>query len=117
MADKEQTKWSGSYSLKYSRDTSYKNKNSAGLQVLLQVRETIYLLQGILTFYFSMYYHSILQILGNQNGYQASRTILDIYNVRYVKIESTGKRNFCLRIEICGEGKTYTAKNEQLVPS
>jgi hypothetical protein len=48
----------------------------------------------------------MLQILGNQNGYGASKTSLDIYNVRHVKIQSTGSRNFCLRIELCGEGKT-----------
>ena len=73
MADKKQTKWSGSYSLKYSHDTSYKNMEP---------------------------------ILGNQNSYQASRTSLDIYNVRYVKIESTGNQDFCLRIELCGEVQT-----------
>ncbi|XP_028399358.1 uncharacterized protein LOC114522809 [Dendronephthya gigantea] len=42
-------------------------------------------------------------IIGNQNGYQASRTALNIYNVRHIKIQSTGTNDFCLRIELCGE--------------
>lgn len=42
---------------------------------------------------------------GNTNGYQASITRLDIYNVRHIKIQSTEKKDFCLRIELCGEGE------------
>ena len=45
-----------------------------------------------------------VQINGNHNGYQASMTRIDIYNVRHVKI-STNKDDFCLRVELCGEGK------------
>ena len=33
MADEEQTKWSGSYSLKYSHDTSYKNSQTVKLRL------------------------------------------------------------------------------------
>ncbi|XP_028402584.1 receptor-type tyrosine-protein phosphatase F-like isoform X2 [Dendronephthya gigantea] len=69
MGDKDQTKWSGSYSLKYSHDESFVDE---------------------------------IQIKGNQNGYQASTTDVDIYNVRYIKIQSTGNTDFCLRIELCG---------------
>jgi hypothetical protein len=49
----------------------------------------------------------MFQITGNLNGYQVSITSLDIYNVRYMKIESTANQNFCLRIELCGEGKNF----------
>ena len=45
------------------------------------------------------------QIAGNENGYRASITSLNIYNVRYVKIQSTKSGDFCLRVELCGEGK------------
>ena len=49
----------------------------------------------------------IFQITGNLNGYQASITNLNIYNVRCVKIEPTARNtDFCLRIELCGKGKT-----------
>ncbi|CAB4004016.1 receptor-type tyrosine- phosphatase epsilon-like, partial [Paramuricea clavata] len=72
MGNKDQTKWSESYSLKYSHDKTYKNSK---------------------------------KIKGNQNGYQASVTQLDIYNVRYMKIQSTGNPKFCLRIELCGEAQ------------
>ncbi|XP_028402590.1 receptor-type tyrosine-protein phosphatase delta-like isoform X2 [Dendronephthya gigantea] len=71
MGDKDQTKWSGSYSLKYSHDESLGDSSRA------------------------------VQILGNTNGYQASTTDVDIYNVRFVKI-STDDTDFCLRIEMCG---------------
>ena len=47
-------------------------------------------------------------MIGNKNGYQASRTRLDIYNVRHIKIQSTGKNDFCLRIELCGEGESFS---------
>ena len=47
----------------------------------------------------------IFQIEGNQNGYRASITSLNIYNVRYVKIQSNKSGDFCLRVELCGEGK------------
>ncbi len=47
----------------------------------------------------------MFQITGNQNGFQASTTNVHIYNVRHVKIQSTGDSDFCLRIELCGEGK------------
>ncbi|XP_028402594.1 receptor-type tyrosine-protein phosphatase F-like isoform X2 [Dendronephthya gigantea] len=46
------------------------------------------------------------QITGNQNGYQASITALNIYNVRHIKIKSTGTNYFCLRIELCGKVQT-----------
>jgi hypothetical protein len=49
----------------------------------------------------------IIQINGNTYGYKASITSLNIYNVRYIKIQSTDNQNFCLRIELCGEGKPY----------
>ena len=32
-------------------------------------------------------------------------TPLNIYNVRYVKIQSNKSGDFCLRVELCGEGK------------
>ncbi|XP_028413353.1 uncharacterized protein LOC114536224 [Dendronephthya gigantea] len=48
-------------------------------------------------------YTNEIQMTGNKNGYQASRTRLDIYNVKHIKIQSTGKNDFCLRIELCGE--------------
>ncbi|CAB3995581.1 receptor-type tyrosine- phosphatase epsilon-like isoform X1 [Paramuricea clavata] len=48
------------------------------------------------------------QMTGNKNGYQASVTSLHIYNVRYIKIESIDKNDFCLRIEFCGEVQTPT---------
>ncbi|XP_028399360.1 uncharacterized protein LOC114522810 [Dendronephthya gigantea] len=76
MCDKNQTKWGGSYSLKYSHDESLVDGSSG------------------------------LQINGNQNGYQASATDIDIYNVRYIKLESNGGTKFCLRIEVCGEVQT-----------
>jgi hypothetical protein len=47
---------------------------------------------------------TIFQVKGNQNGYQASTTDVVIYNVRYIKIQSTENTDFCLRIELCGEG-------------
>ena len=47
---------------------------------------------------------TILQITGNHNGHEASTTDVGIYNVRYIKIQSTGNTDFCLRIELCGEG-------------
>jgi hypothetical protein len=47
---------------------------------------------------------TIFQITGNQNGHEASTTDVGIYNVRYIKIQSTGNTEFCLRIELCGEG-------------
>ena len=47
----------------------------------------------------------IFQVKGNQNGYRASITSLNIYNVRYVKIQSNKSGDFCLRVELCGEGK------------
>ena len=53
--------------------------------------------------YFSLFI--IFQIAGNENGYRASITSLNIYNVRYVKIQSTKRGDFCLRVELCGEGK------------
>jgi hypothetical protein len=46
----------------------------------------------------------LFQIIGNQNGYQASTTIVDLYNVRHIKIQSNEKR-YCLRIELCGKSK------------
>jgi hypothetical protein len=49
----------------------------------------------------------IIQINGNKYGYKASTTSLNIYYVRYIKIQSTDNQNFCLRIELCGEGKPY----------
>jgi hypothetical protein len=49
----------------------------------------------------------IIQINGNTYGYKASITSLNIYYVRYIKIQSTDNQNFCLRIELCGEGKPY----------
>jgi hypothetical protein len=49
--------------------------------------------------------HTVLQITGNKNGYQASTTKVDIYNVRHIKIQSNGSTEFCLRIELCGEGE------------
>ena len=49
----------------------------------------------------------IIQINGNKYGYRASTTSLNIYYVRYIKIQSTENQNFCLRIELCGEGKPY----------
>jgi hypothetical protein len=52
--------------------------------------------------------YAILQIKGNQNGYQASTTMVDIYNVRHMKIiQSTKSKDFCLRIEVCGVGENY----------
>ncbi|XP_028402429.1 uncharacterized protein LOC114525365 [Dendronephthya gigantea] len=74
MGDKDQTKWSGSYSLKYSHNESLVDGSRA--------------------------------INGNQNGYQASATDVDIYNVRYIKLESNGGADFCLRMEVCGEVQT-----------
>ncbi|XP_028411942.1 receptor-type tyrosine-protein phosphatase S-like [Dendronephthya gigantea] len=73
MGDKNQTKWSRSYSLKYSHDESLVDGSSG------------------------------LQITGNLYSFQASTTDVDIYNVRYIKIHSTGNTDFCLRIELCGE--------------
>ena len=60
-------------------------------------------------------FSSFYQITGNTNSYQASTTSIDIYNVRYVKIQSTqrNRKKFCLRIELCGEGKV----GQQLLPS
>ena len=49
----------------------------------------------------------IIQINGNKYRYRASTTRLNIYNVRYIKIQSTDSQYFCLRIELCGEGKPY----------
>ena len=49
----------------------------------------------------------IIQINGNTYGYKASITSRNIYYVRYIKIQSTDNQNFCLRIELCGEGKPY----------
>ena len=49
-----------------------------------------------------------LQITGNKNGYQVSMTTIDIYNVRHLKIESTTNRDFCIRIELCGEAQSPT---------
>ncbi|XP_028402428.1 receptor-type tyrosine-protein phosphatase S-like [Dendronephthya gigantea] len=46
------------------------------------------------------------QIIGNQNGYEASITALNIYNVRHIKMQSTGTNDFCLRIELCGKVQT-----------
>ena len=53
------------------------------------------------------------QITGNQNGYQASTTNVNIYNVRHIKIQSTDSRKFCLRFELCGEGENlkFTTKD------
>ncbi|XP_028417344.1 receptor-type tyrosine-protein phosphatase F-like [Dendronephthya gigantea] len=45
------------------------------------------------------------QMAGNTNGFQASITNLDIYNVRHIKIESISKTDFCLRIELCGKAQ------------
>ncbi|XP_028414291.1 uncharacterized protein LOC114537447 [Dendronephthya gigantea] len=73
-ADENQAKWSGSYSLKYSRNTSYENS---------------------------------IKITGNKNGYQAASTFVDIRNVRYIKIESTDKQEFCLRIELCEPSRYF----------
>ncbi|CAB4004623.1 Receptor-type tyrosine- phosphatase F [Paramuricea clavata] len=73
MGNENQTTWSDSYSLKFSHNKTLIDGSSA------------------------------IQIKGNQNGYQASVTIVDIYNVRYLKIESTRKTEFCLRTELCGE--------------
>ncbi|XP_028399530.1 uncharacterized protein LOC114522942 [Dendronephthya gigantea] len=73
MGDKNQTKWSGSYSLKYSHDESLVDGSSE------------------------------VQINGNQNGYQASATDVDIHNARYIKLESNESADFCLRIKVCGE--------------
>ncbi|CAB4042576.1 retinoschisin-like, partial, partial [Paramuricea clavata] len=73
MGNKDQTKWSESYSLKYSYDKTLVDDSRA------------------------------VQISGNQNGYQASTTTLDIYNVRYIKIQSSRSHDFCLRIELCGK--------------
>ncbi|CAB4005658.1 Venom prothrombin activator pseutarin-C non-catalytic subunit [Paramuricea clavata] len=56
-------------------------------------------------------YKNCEQIKGNQNGYQASATDVDIYNVRHVKIESTENTIFCLRIELCGEVQTPAPVN------
>ncbi|XP_028413335.1 uncharacterized protein LOC114536208 isoform X2 [Dendronephthya gigantea] len=75
MGDKNQTKWSRSYSLKYSYNESLVEDNSS------------------------------VWIKGNLNGYQLLTTAVDMYNVRYVKIQSTENTAFCFRIEICGEGQ------------
>ncbi len=45
---------------------------------------------------------------GNRKGYQASTTPIDIYNARYIKINSVESNEFCLRIEFCGEGIYYS---------
>ncbi|CAB4015126.1 receptor-type tyrosine- phosphatase delta isoform X4 [Paramuricea clavata] len=79
MGNKEQTKWSESYSMKYSHAETLVNSNSS------------------------------TQITGNKNGYQGSITQLGrVYNARYIKIQSTGTKNkdFCLRLELCGEVQT-----------
>ena len=56
--------------------------------------------------------------MGNQNGYEASRTNLNIYNVRHLKILSIGKQNFCLRMELCGEVQTPApVSNINVAPS
>ena len=53
----------------------------------------------------------LYKITGNQNAYKASTQNVEIYNVRYVKIQSTEAIDFCIRIELCGIGKyTYTSK-------
>ena len=49
----------------------------------------------------------LYKITGNQNGSTASTQKVEIYNVRYVKIQSTEAIDFCIRIELCGIGK-YT---------
>ena len=43
---------------------------------------------------------------GNQNGYlyRATTTDINIYNARYIKINSIENREFCLRMQLCGEG-------------
>ncbi|CAB4044052.1 Down syndrome cell adhesion molecule 1 homolog, partial [Paramuricea clavata] len=88
MGDRDQTKRSESYSLKYSNDKSLVDGSSA------------------------------VQITGNQNGYQASTTLVDIYNVRYIKIQSTASTDFCLRIELCGEAQMPAPVDElQITPS
>ncbi|XP_028411944.1 uncharacterized protein LOC114534670 [Dendronephthya gigantea] len=80
MGDKDQTKSSGSYSLKYSHNESLVDGGSG------------------------------LQITGNMYSFQASTTDVDIYNARYIKIQSTGNTDFCLRIELCGEDTGWSTK-------
>ncbi|XP_028402574.1 receptor-type tyrosine-protein phosphatase S-like isoform X6 [Dendronephthya gigantea] len=62
--------------------------------------------QYIMTYSHDNSFSNSTQITGNKNGYQASITALDIYNVRHIKIQSTGTNDFCLRIELCGEVQT-----------
>ena len=111
MGNKDQTKWSQSYSMRYSHDISYKNNQQVFMLVLTywfnrnmdrMVHQTNTKLD---TFILSNGGFTIFQITGNQNGFQASTTNVHIYNVRHVKIQSTGSSDFCLRIELCGEGK------------
>ncbi|XP_028416881.1 uncharacterized protein LOC114541103 isoform X2 [Dendronephthya gigantea] len=75
MGNKDQTKWGRSYTLKYSHNKTLINAS-----------------------------HGI-KVNGNQNGYQASITSIDIYNARYVSIEPIIKTtaDFCLRVELCGD--------------
>ncbi|CAB4024817.1 retinoschisin-like isoform X2 [Paramuricea clavata] len=88
MADSSQTRWSSSYSLKYSHNKTLVDGSSA------------------------------IPIKGNKYGFKASTTNLTIYNVRYLKIESTDNQNFCLRIELCGEVQTPApVKNINVSPS
>ncbi|CAB4010349.1 neuronal cell adhesion molecule isoform X1 [Paramuricea clavata] len=89
IADRKQTKWSNSYSMKHSR-----------AETLIDSSRSI-------------------QITENQNGYQASITQLDrVYNARYIKIQSNRKTDFCLRIELCGEVETPAPVNDiKVTPS
>ncbi|CAB3997379.1 receptor-type tyrosine- phosphatase epsilon-like isoform X2 [Paramuricea clavata] len=88
MADSSQARWSSSYSLKYSHDKTLVDGSSA------------------------------IPIKGNKYRFKASTTSLTIYNVRYMKIESTEYQNFCLRIELCGEVQTLApVKNLNVSPS
>ncbi|XP_028402587.1 phosphatidylinositol phosphatase PTPRQ-like [Dendronephthya gigantea] len=62
--------------------------------------------QYIMTYSHDNSFSNSAQITGNQNGYEASITVLNVYNVRHIKIQSNGTNDFCLRIELCGKVQT-----------
>ncbi|XP_028417346.1 uncharacterized protein LOC114541738 [Dendronephthya gigantea] len=65
--------------------------------------QTKWIGQYIMAYSFDNSFRHARQMTGNTNGFQASITSLNIYNVRHIKIQSNTKTDFCLRIELCGK--------------
>ena len=85
----------------YQRFLLSGNSNAIKTQLKLELQFCVHDNFSYVTFHIRFYH----KINGNLNAYQASTSDVDIYNVRFLKIRATDNSDFCLRIELCGEGE------------